>query len=32
MRFGHAWHLVAAACFEQEHADVGIFSQTARNY
>jgi len=30
--FCNAWHLVAAACFEQEHADVGIFGQAARNY
>jgi hypothetical protein len=31
-RFCHAWHLAAAACFEQEHAAVGIFGQAARNY
>src|SRR5258707_10362192 len=30
--FRHAWHVVAAACFEQEHADVGIFGQAACDY
>jgi hypothetical protein len=30
-RFCHDWRLVAAACFEQEHADVGIFGRAARN-
>src|SRR6266550_1161664 len=31
-RFCHAWHLVAAACFEQEHADVTVFGQTTRHH
>jgi len=31
-RFRHAWHIVAAACFEQQHADIGIFGKAARNY
>src|SRR5262249_50946076 len=31
-RFHDAWHLVAAARLDQQHADVRILGQTARDY
>ncbi len=31
-RFCDAWHIVAAACFKQEHADIGILCQAASHH
>jgi hypothetical protein len=27
-----SWYVIVATCLDQQHADVGIFGQTTRNY